>query len=102
MTTAKDRLRSAIQNVPENTGLDVRKAHYVSVSVQDLIEVANKSPNHPQAVAYLKALQNVSSDGYKGKVVIDAIDLQALLEDRQSVEVYEKQGKRVVRKKILN
>lgn len=96
MSTAKERLLASLTDTAPTQGMKVRVAKYVSVAVSDLLAVAEKTPDHPQAIVFLQALA-----GSTGTTIVDAVDLQALLEGRDSVEINSKVRGRVHRSKVL-
>jgi hypothetical protein len=102
ITPQRKKLLDVISNEgPIQQGMAVEQTRYVSVSVADLMATAQEIPDHPVAKVYLKALATNIKNGIESNVFIDAIDLQAMLENRQSVEVFTKKDNRVVKEKVL-
>jgi hypothetical protein len=101
--SARDRLLSTVQNIEPNqtAGMHVRRARYVRISVADLMDVCQESPDHPQARVYMQACSSVDAAN-RGMVSVDAVDLQALLESRTSSLVMSKEDGRIVERKALS
>lgn len=100
---ARERLTATVQEVdPRPTaGMHIRKARYVSITVADLMAVCQENPNHPQARVYMQACSSVDAAS-RGRVSVDAVDLQALLESRMSSLVMSKEKGRIVERKTLS
>ena len=100
---ARERLTATVQEAnPRSTaGMHIRRARYVNITIADLMAVCQENPDHPQARVYMQACGSIDATS-RGRVSVDAVDLQALLESRTSSLVMSKEGGRVVERKTLS
>lgn len=80
-------------------GMHTTRGKYVKVSIADLAAICQENPSHPVAKVFLQSCQDA---GFGEHRLVDAIDLQAVMEDRESKTVMHKEGDRIVETKVLS
>lgn len=65
-----------------NRHIKLNKAEMFPITCRELAAVIKKNPNHPSALAYTKAVQSNPMDE---DLLIERVDLQALLDNREVV-----------------
>ena len=79
-------------------GMHVTRGRYMEVSAKDLTAICQENPDHPISKVFLQACQD-SEVGERR--FVDAVDLQAVIEDRESKTVMHKEAGRIVETKVL-
>lgn len=106
MSTYRERLSQAVSHssTPVRAGMNIRRASYSRVSVEDLMRLCQDKPDHPQARVYMRAC-NTDDARTVGTVVVNSVDLKALLEGRESAlvmsRIMDNNVSRVLERKVL-
>jgi len=80
--SAEDRLREILEGQDEPVSMPTHERVVVKVQAGDLREAAEANKSHPVAPPYLKATRRVPASY---QLMVEAVDLRALLENRQVV-----------------
>jgi hypothetical protein len=88
-------------NNPEDqkaSGMETHSERMVKVTVAELAEAIKKNPNHQVALSYKKGIQGFAPTH---TLIVEAIDLKALLEDKEVIPTRTTKDGRVIVKKVL-